>query len=140
MATTHVLKDAYFMVNLVDLSAYIRSISFPLEQALVNATCMGDTYDEFLFGFKSGTSTIRFMQDFTAAKVDATLWAIHDGGAKVAFVLKPNGSTTGVTNPKFTGYVILTSYQVVDGAAGVAAEVTANFNTSGAVDRATADS
>ena len=136
---THVLDDAYFMVNTVDLSAYIRSITFPLEQALVNATCMGDTYDEFLFGFKSGTFTIRFAQDFAAAKVDATLWAIHDGGAAVAYIFKPDGDTTAVTNPKFTGNVILVSYQVVDGAAGALAEITANFNTSGTVNRATSD-
>ena len=136
---THILDDAYFMVNLVDLSAYIRSITFNLDQATVDATCMHATYDEFLFGFKSGAFSVTFAQDFTALKVDATLWGIYDGGAKVAFVFKPDGDTTAVTNPKYTGYVIMENYPVVDGAAGVLAAVTANFKTSGAVARVTED-
>lgn len=135
----HVLKDAHLTINSVDLSDHIIQMSFPLSAEAVDDTNMGDDSLAFLVGLKNGTFSIRFSQDYAAGEVDASLWAIYDGGAAVAFVIKGNGSATAVTNPKYTGNCILTEDPVVDGTVGQRAEITANFQITGDVARATSD-
>lgn len=134
-----VLKDAYFDIDGVDLSDHVKSISFPLEQAQVDKTAMGDTYLANLLGFKNASFTVEFVADYAAAETDATLWGIYDGDAAVAFIIKPNGAVTGASNPKYTGNCIMTSYTAVDGSVGETAAQTATFQVDGAVARAVAD-
>ena len=136
---TLVLKDAYCMINTVDLSDHISSISFPLEQPTVDDTCMGDDSLAFLCGLKNATFTINWAQDFAASEVDATMWVIYNGSAAVAFTLKPDGDTTAVDNPKYTGNCIMTSYTPIDGTVGDRAMAPTSFQVTGDVARATSD-
>ena len=137
----YVKRKPHFTVNDVALSAYIRSDDVAFAVDAVDSTTSDNTATErvYLPGLKGTTMSFTFAQDFTAAKVDATLWAIWDGDAAVTFIYKPDGDTTAVTNPKFTGSCILTDYQVSSGSIGSLAEITANFTVSTAVERATSD-
>lgn len=136
---THVLKNAYCMMNLVNLSAWVNSISINLEQPTVDDTNMGDDSLAFLCGLKNATFTINWSQDYTAATVDPGMWAIYDGGVAVAFIIKPNGATTAVLNPKYTGSCILTGYIPIDGTVGDKAMAPCTFQVTGDIARATAD-
>ena len=135
---THVLKNAHCTI-VVNLSAWISSITFNLEQPTVDETNMGDSSFAYLCGLKNATFTINWSQDFTAATVDPTMWGIYDGGIPVAFIIKPDGPTTAVTNPKYTGYCILTGYTPIDGSVGDRAMAPCTFQVTGNVARATAD-
>jgi hypothetical protein len=136
---TLVFKNAYAKINDVDLSAWMNSISVNIEQPTVDDTNMGDNSLAFLCGLKNGTFTVNWSQDFAAAAVDASMWAIYDGEIPVSFILKPNGDTTAVANPKYTGNCILTGYTPLDGTVGDKAFAPCTFQITGDIARATAD-
>ena len=136
---THVLKNAHCTINVVDLSDHVSSVSFPLEQPTVDDTNMGDDSLAYLCTLKNATFTINWSQDYAAAKVDATMWGIYDGSVAVAFILKGDGPTTAVTNPKYTGNCILTGYTPIDGSVGDKAMAPSTFQVTGDVARATSD-
>lgn len=135
---TFVLDDASVTINSDDMSAWVRSLTLNLEQELVDDTNMGDTSKVWLLGWKDANFTIRFSQDFADDSLDNELWDIYDGGAAVAFVLKPDSAAVSANNPSYSGNCVLTSYNVLDGGVGEHAEITANFRVSGAVARAEA--
>jgi hypothetical protein len=136
----YVFKDAYVMINSVNYSASIKSISFPLASAELDSTAMGATWETFALGLKSGSFTLNFKADNTnTSGLNESLWNIFDGNAAVAYILKPNGSTTGATNPKWTGNCVLTSCDFISGTVGDLAMIPATFKLDGASVRAEAD-
>jgi hypothetical protein len=132
-----VLKNAYALINTVDLSDHIRSITLPLSVAEIEASCMGSDYVANLAGLMGASVDITFAQDFAAANVDATLWAIYDGGAAVAIKIRRDAGTIGETNPEYQFNVILTNYTPISGSVGALHEVTASFVSDGTIARAT---
>jgi predicted secreted protein len=134
-------SNAYCMLNTVDLSLYIRSLTLNTSTDIVDVTTMNPTAitKEKVVGFDDWSVDVEWAQDFVAAKVDATVWAVRVLHAAVAIIMKPNGSTTAVTNPKFTGNVILASYSPLAGSVGDAAMVPTHFEGSGTLTRATSD-
>lgn len=135
----YVLKDAYLSLNNVPQSAFVQSIAFNLDAATVDNTCMGDDALSFLPGMKNATFNVTFAADYANGDLSEDLWDIYYGDAAVAFIMKPNGATTGVTNPKYTGNCIMTSYPVADGSVGDLATHNCTFQVTGDVGRAESD-
>ena len=135
-------SNAYLMVNSVDLSDHIRSVTLDASTEIVDSTTMGAAVvKEKIVSFDDASIKVEFAQDFKAAAtgaVDATLWAVRVAHAAVAIILKPSGATTGATNPKWTGNVIMTAYSF-GGGVGDLATASATFEFSGAITRAVAD-
>ena len=69
----HVLTNAEVLVNAVDLSDHVSSVTIETTRPEVDVTAMGATYQEFIPGLADATVTINFFQDFAAAKTHATL-------------------------------------------------------------------
>lgn len=136
MAKT-VLKNAYVMINTVDLSDHVRSVTLPLTTAEIDAACMGSDYTAVLAGLKGATLDITFAQDYAAGEVDATLWAVYDGGVAVALKVRPDAGPIGATNPEYQFNGILTNYQGINGGVGALHEITASFVSDGTITRAT---
>lgn len=133
-----VLNDASVVIDSVDLSDHVESVSLSYSADMVEVTCMGATGHEYAAGLVNGTLTLTFRQDFDADSVDATLFALV-GAAGVTCVVKPTSSAVGATNPTFTGTALLSDYSgPVDGSVGSAANASATFQVSGAIARATA--
>lgn len=132
-----VSKDNYVMVNLVDLSDHVESVSLPLTIEEIDDTCMGDDSRVFLPGLKNGSLSITFKQDFAAAKVDATLWGVYNGGVVVAIKVRPTAAAISVTNPEYQFDVVLTTYPPLDGTVGEGATITVAFQLTGDVARKT---
>lgn len=130
--------NAYVSINGTDLSAHVESLSLNHTAEELDDTTMGDTGKGRLAGLIDDTFEVTFKQDFAAGQVDATLWSLV-GAAAFAVILKPNGSVTGVTNPKFTGNAILTNYVPMTGTVGSIATATASFLVDGVLTRATSD-
>jgi hypothetical protein len=134
---TQVLKNAYFLVNSVDLSADIESIEISLSRDLPEDTSMGDDSRSYLAGLKGATITANFNADYAASQTDATLWAIYDGDAAVAFEIRADAGAASTSNPEYGGSVHLTSYGAVGGSVGDVAKQAASFTVTGDVTRVT---
>jgi hypothetical protein len=130
-------KDYSFVLNSVDLSDHVISVSLPLEQATEEVTAMGDASRTYVLGLKGSTLDVEFQQDFAATEVDQTLWAIFDGDAPVTAVLKPTSGSVSATNPSYTVSVILTGYDPFGASVGSVATTAPTFQVSGDVVRAT---
>ena len=69
----HVLTNAEVLVNAVDLSDHVSSVTIETTRPEIDVTAMGASYQEFIPGLADATFTINFFQDFAAAKTHATL-------------------------------------------------------------------
>jgi len=87
-----------------DISAYVKSVSFPEEAETHETTTLGATAKSYIAGLKDATISIDGVFDPT---VDEHLNGIL--GLEVAFEYGPTGETSG--NVKYTGNCICTSYE-----------------------------
>jgi len=134
----HVFSNGFFSINGVDLSDHVKSVTLNINVDAPEITAMGDGTRERLAGLKDWDISIQFNQNFDASKVDATFWAIIDGGAAVAAIMRPDAGVVGTTNPQYSGNVIVTSYSPMDGAVGDAHATGPSMQAAGALTRATA--
>lgn len=123
------------ILNSVDLSNRIDQATLDLTYAAVETTTFGQTAKTYAGGLGDHKLTLEFMQDFAVAEVDATLSPIV--GTLVPFNIKPTNSATSSVNPAYTGTVLITEYKPMDGKVGDALKLSATWNISGAVTRAT---
>lgn len=132
-----VFKNAYISVNSVNLSSYVKSISINYGAEVLDNTCMGDTAKVKVVGFKDWSVDVEFAQDYAASMVDATLFPLV-GADAFAIEIRPDAGVVGATNPKFTGNVLLTSYNPVTGSVNQVATTSVKMDGSGALTRAVA--
>ena len=134
---TFVLYDASVVVQSVDLSDHVRSVTIDACQNLVDDTAMGDTFQSNAAGLATWSMSIEFLQDYAASKVDATLQPRLGIGNTTTLVVKPTSGSVSSTNPSYSGTGILDSYNPVGGAVGDQAMTTASFQSASALTRAT---
>lgn len=93
--------DVRVEVNSVDLSAWVESVTLPVEFEALEDTAMGDSARSRIAGLEDGSITLNFNDDFDASAVDATIWAAR----KTAVVCKvrPTSAAIGATNPEYVG-------------------------------------
>lgn len=130
-----VFTDAYLAINSVDQSDYVKSVTLNMEVAEVDSTTMGDSWTEMLAGLKSATLEIEWADDVTDDLLDEDLWGLF--GTLVSFELRPTSAAVGVSNPKYTGTVLVKDHSL-GGAVGDLAQKKSSWPVSGAVSRATA--
>lgn len=132
-----VLKNAYVELYGSTMTSYVRSITINYEADTPEDTAMGDDSRSYIGGgLKNWSADIEFNQDFAASGVDATLFS--SVGTTGAFLARSTTSAIGSTNPEFSGTCILNSYPPIGGAVGDEATVSATFQGSGDLSRATA--
>lgn len=129
MAILGVFTNARVIVNGVDLSARVRSVSITDEAAAVDVTAMGAGYVQEAKGLKTVVFSVGFLQDFAAGQVHQTLQPLHAGNTPFAVVVRPVKSTAvGTTNPNITlAQAQMFGYTPIDGTIGDAAEMTIEF-------------
>lgn len=132
-----VLKNAYVMINTVDLSDHVRSVTLPLTVAEIEASCMGSNYVANLAGLKGASLDITFAQDFAATEVDATLWTVWDGGVAVALKVRADAGAISETNPEYQFNGVLTGYTPINGSVGTLHESPVSFVSDGTITRDT---
>jgi hypothetical protein len=122
-----VLKDASLVVNSVDLSAYVSSITLDYAVDAVAADGMAATNGHvFLGGLQNNSLAVTLNQDFAATKVAATLDALV--GTSTTVVIKPTSAAVGATNPTYTiTNAFLAATQPVNGAVGDLAQMSVTF-------------
>lgn len=102
-------KNFKITVNSVNLSSYASSGSLSLDVDTAETTTAGDSAKTFLEGDYTHTHSLSGPADFNTGTSDATLFALIGGGA-TSWVWQPESASAAVTNPTYTGSVILTNY------------------------------
>ena len=90
----------------VDLSAYVTSITLTQTFDEVETTSMGAGSHTFAKGLESSTLTVDFLNDWDAAKVQATLQAAY-GTSVTAVIIPVKGTAVGATNPLYTVSILV---------------------------------
>lgn len=115
-----VLKDAYVLLNAVNLSGSVRSVSISSSADMVDGSVMSLLTKYNLAGLKDWVLSITFAQDFAAANVDATMFPLV--GTSFAIEIRPTSAARSATNPAYTGTGILESYTPIAGSVGALLE------------------
>ncbi|MGW1119254.1 hypothetical protein ACWD5B_19435 [Streptomyces tanashiensis] len=132
-----VLTAEYLSLNGVDLSEYTRKAELSVEVEEKDVTTYASAgWKEVIGGLKSGELGCEFLQDFAATRIDSIMWPLL--GTVVAFEVRPTNAVVGVSNPKYTGSVLVKEWKPIEGGVGDEATSSASFPTSGPVLRATA--
>jgi len=121
---------------LVSLSSFTRSITITYESEMLDKTAMGSSSRRRLSGLKNFTIAAEFNQDFTASKVDDTLWD-YIGSTNQHILVKPFSSASTAVNPRFVGKVLLPSYTPIAGGVGALATISVTFQGDGLLYRYT---
>jgi hypothetical protein len=90
----------------VDLSSYVTSITLTQTFDEVETTAMGSGSHTFAKGLESSTLTVDFLNDWDAAKVQATLQAAY-GTSVTAVIIPVKGTAVGATNPLYTVSILV---------------------------------
>lgn len=131
-----VLTDAYVLVNVVNLSAYVKSVTVNYSAELQDSTTMGDTTRERLGGLKDWSVDLEMTQDFAASAVDVTLFSLV--GATFAVEVRPTSAARSTTNPAYSGTGILESYPMISGSIGDLMMTNITIQAAGTLSRLTA--
>lgn len=118
MATPFVVKNYYLNIATSDISAYIKSATLTGEYDEVEVTAMGDATHHGIPGLANWSIEVECNQSHTAAELDAIIWPLIGSATASAIICKPNGATTGVNNPKWTGNGRIYSYSPLGGSVG----------------------
>ncbi|WP_432135148.1 phage tail tube protein [Streptomyces sp. bgisy154] len=132
-----VLTAEYVALNGTDLSDYCRKAELSTEVEEKDVTTYASNgWKELLGGIKSGELGLEFLQDVAASALDSIMWPLF--GTVVTFEVRLDNSAVGTSNPKYTGSVLIKSWNPIEGSVGDEAKVSVSYPTSGAVTRATA--
>lgn len=128
--------DASVVINAVDLSDHVRSVTLNVEAEDLEDTAMGDTFRSRIGGLKDWSVDIEFNQDFASSEVDATIFTIL--GTVVTVTVKPTSAAVSTTNPSYSGSVLISEYNPLDGSVGDLATTSVSWPGAGTLTRATA--
>ncbi|MCZ4099843.1 phage tail tube protein [Streptomyces sp. H39-C1] len=132
-----VLLAEFISIGGNDLSTYATKAEVAVEVEEKDVTTYGSLgWKEVLGGLKSGNIGLEFKQDFAATKLDSIMWPLL--GTVVAFEARADQAVVGASNPKYTGSVLIKSWNPIQGKVGDEASTSVTYPTSGAVTRAIA--
>lgn len=130
---TFVLRDASVVVNSVDLSNHVQSVTVDTSMETQDSTAMGNQARSYNGGLFADNVSVTFHQDFAASSVDVTLYTLYRARTSHTVVVKPTSSAVGVTNPTFTLTGVISEYGAISGSVGDEATSTVSWaNTAAA--------
>jgi hypothetical protein len=139
MAVFGKFYNASLVVNSVDLSARVKSVTLNYAANMLDASAMSDGTQVNLAGLLNWNMSVEFNQDYAApgaSAVDSTLFPLI-GAAAFTVTLKPDSGAVSATNPRFYGSAVLASYNPASGAHGSLHSASASFSCAGALTRST---
>ena len=104
------------LLNSVDLSDHVTSVTVNQSFDELEVTAMGDSSHKFAKGLEASTVTLDFLNDTASASVNQTLKAAY--GTTVALVIKQTSAAVSATNPSYTTTVLINNLNQVNGAVG----------------------
>lgn len=137
MADTWV-DDPYLMINAVDYSLAVRSISLTAGRQPVERTAGGDGGTQSIPGLRIWRLEVTLKDSYVDNGLDEALWALSDAGTVFILRVRPTSDAVAATNPEYVttnlagdtaaaGAIIDGPYDLVSGAVGSLAEKTIAF-------------
>ncbi|MEV4416121.1 hypothetical protein [Catellatospora sp. NPDC049609] len=133
------LLAMYVNFNGQDLHDYGRQATLVLDRtALDSTTWTSAGWTANTGGLRAGTLALESLDDFTDNLFDEIMWnAFMSTSGIVPFTIRPMQDPVGVSNPSYSGNVLVTGHSV-GGAINTLAGKSLSFPLSGAVARAVA--
>jgi IMP cyclohydrolase len=132
-----VLTNAYITINAVNLSDHIASITLTTSDDIVETTAFGTSARTRVAGLADNSIALEFHQDYATSSVEATINGSPSlVGTITAVVVKPNGATTGATNPSYSFNALVSEWTPLNGAVGELATASVTWPIDGAITKA----
>jgi hypothetical protein len=127
----YIIKDAVVEINSVELSDRVAEVTVNMSADDVDVSTMGTGVHQHLGGLRNDSFVVKFLQDFAAASVDATLHSlIATASSQPTFPIEvsPFSGASSATNPHYScAEGILLDYQPMQGAVGARSEADVTF-------------
>lgn len=117
------MTNAYLSVDSKDLSTYVRSVTINVEYDEQEATRMGNAAHWSTPGLQNWSIEVECNQDYTDDLLNEILDGLVGKAAVLPIIVKPNGATTGTTNPKWTSNGRIFAHNPLSGSVGDLATV-----------------
>jgi hypothetical protein len=115
-----VLTDVKTLINSVDFSDHLASVTLDISADEVETTAFGGSgFRTRVGGLKDGSITLSFHNDFAttgSGAVDQTIWSLFNTAATV--VVTPTSGTVSPSNPSYTGLFLVSQTNPVSGSVG----------------------
>lgn len=133
-----IFTDVSLVVNAVNLSDHLKNCTLTYEAEILDSTVMTTSGTRANRpGLKNWSVEAEFLQDYDAASIDATLFALI-GDPAVDLVMKPTSALVGPANPSFSGTGVLESYPPITGEVGALGTCSCTFRCASPLIRAVA--
>jgi hypothetical protein len=117
--------DASVVINTINLSTYVTSVTVNYEKDSVETTAMGASGHVFTGGLQNLSVTVEFNNDQAAASVLETLWSATGSGSNTLVI---KNATSGSPLPIFTcSNMFLAASTPVNGAVGELSKQSVTF-------------
>jgi hypothetical protein len=129
-----VLTDASIVINSVDLSGFIASVSITTSEDVVETTGFSSTSAAGrtrVAGLADNSVTLEFHQDFATSAVEQTIYPLL--GTTTTVVVKPTSAAQSATNPSYTFTALVSEWQPLSGSVGELATASVTWPVSGAI-------
>jgi hypothetical protein len=132
-----VLTDVGVVINNIDLSDHVASVTINQNVDAVETTAFGDGGRTRIGGLEDSSISLDFHQDFAAGDVDATIAPLVGGTA--SFNIGPFGTAVSAagTAPRYTGTVLVTEWTPLNGTVGDLSTASVTWPVSGVIARGT---
>lgn len=128
-----IFDDGVCLINSVDLSDHVRSVTVSDNSEEHDVTAMGANNRQKMLGLGDGTIEIEFYQDFAAAEVHQTLQPLKGSNTAFPVFVKPTSAAISATNPQIQmSEALLPNYTPLSGAVGEPSMMTISFVNTGA--------
>jgi len=111
-------KNGFIEINGVNLSDHCTEFSIEDTAEELPDHAHGDDVAQITPGLFNWRVTGKFLQDFAAGSVDATLYPLKNNRTKFAIRMRPDAGVVSPTNPMYSGMAYLTRYAPLQGPHG----------------------
>ena len=132
-----VLTDASIVINSVDLSDHIASVTISTSEDVIDTSAFSSTIANGrtrVAGLADNSITLEFHQDFATSSVEQTIYPLL--GQTTSVVVKPTSAAVSATNPSFSCTVVVTEWQPLSGSVGELSTASVSWPISGAITKA----
>jgi hypothetical protein len=135
-----VLTDASVVINGVNLSEFITSVSLSTSDDVVDTTGFGVGARTRVAGLSDNSVTLEFNQDFAAGGPEVSINAVGSSlvGTTPTIVVKPTSGAVSVSNPSYSFAAVVAEWQPLSSSVGELATISTTWPISGVITKAVA--
>lgn len=127
-----VLFDCFVEVAGTELTDHVSSVTVTMRAEELDVTTFADDNKRRAAGMGDDSFQFNVHHDFAAASVDQVLQPLAASGADFLVRVRPSSAPVSVTNPEYSGSVLLLEYAPLAGDAGELSQTSITLPAQGA--------